>query len=114
MFGNLQQQGDTNSNHNMIDFFSCFHHTVNFLDSDFSADFTYGDAFDFDSISSGSFEYDIISCEFSVGGRRCQKKRRKNCVFWVKNIKKIMLVQILHAPLADARNNSWAIQQRLL
>ncbi len=88
MFGNLQQQGDTNSNHDLIDIFSCFHHTVNFLDSDFSADFTYGDVFDFDSISSGSFEYNIISCEFPVGGRRCQKKRQKNCVFWVENIKK--------------------------
>ena len=35
----------------------------------FGADFAYEDAFDFDSISYGSFEYDNVSCEFlsSIG-----------------------------------------------
>ena len=75
MFGNLQEQGDhTNS----FDFFSVsgfqddaeFVHVVDFLDAGFDADFTYGYAFDFDSISSGSFEYDNVSCEFSVERRR--------------------------------------------
>jgi hypothetical protein len=76
MFGNLQQQGD---HPNSFDFFSGFQddtefvYVVDFLDAGFGfgADFTYGDAFDFDSISSGgSFEYDKVSCEFSVKRRR--------------------------------------------
>jgi hypothetical protein len=79
MFGNLQQQGDK---HNSLNFFSGFQddvefgRVVDFLDANFGADFTYGDAFDFDSIGSGSFEYDNVSCEFSVEHRqqRCQKK----------------------------------------
>ncbi len=95
-FGNLQQQGNKNSNHNSFDFFSGFQddvefvHTVDFLDANFGADFTYGDAFDFDSISSGSFEYDNVSCEFSVEHRQCrrQKKCRTNWVFLVENVKK--------------------------
>ena len=72
MFGNLQEQGD---HPNSFDFFSGFQdaaefvHVVDFLDAGFDADFTYGDAFDFDSISSGSFEYDNVSCEFSVESR---------------------------------------------
>jgi hypothetical protein len=76
MFGNFQQQGD---NHKLFDFFSGFQdnaefgHVVDFLDADFGADFTYGDAFDFDSISSGSFEYSNVSCEFSV------ERRRRRC-----------------------------------
>jgi hypothetical protein len=37
-----------------------------FIGKDFVADFMFGDAFDFDSIDSGAFEYDNISCEFSV------------------------------------------------
>ncbi len=86
MFGNLQQQGDS---HNFFDFFSGFQddaefgQVVDFLDAGFGADFTYGDAFDFDSISFGSFEYADVSCEFSVEHRRrrCQKKRRTNQVF---------------------------------
>ncbi len=79
MFGNLQQQGDK---HNSLIFFSGFQDDVEFgrvvdcLDADFGADFTDGDAFVFDSISSGSFEYDNVSCEFSVERRqrRCRKK----------------------------------------
>jgi hypothetical protein len=79
MFGNLQQQVDK---HNSLNFFSGFQdnvefgRVVDFLDANFGADFTYGDAFDFDSISSGSFEYDNVSCEFSVERRRrrCRKK----------------------------------------
>lgn len=43
-----------------------FGHTVDFLVADFVADFTYGDAFEFNSISSGSFEYDNVSREFSI------------------------------------------------
>ena len=83
MFGNLQQQGD---HPNSFDFFAGFQddkefvHVFDFLDDGFSADFTYGDIFDFDSISSGSFEYDNVSCEFSVERRRSRsrKKRRTN------------------------------------
>ena len=37
-----------------------------FLGIDFGAAFTFEDAFDFDSIGSGAFEYNNISCEFSV------------------------------------------------
>ena len=92
MVGNLQQQGDNHS----FDFFSGFQdetnfgHTVKFLDAKFGVDFTYGDAFDFESISAWAFEYDNVSCEFSVERRqhKCQKKRRKNHVFRFKNVKK--------------------------
>jgi hypothetical protein len=91
MVGNLQQQGDNN----LFDFFSGFQdttdfgHTVEFLDAEFGVDFTYGDAFDFESISSWAFEYDNVSCEFSVerGLRRRQKKRRTNRVFQFENVK---------------------------
>ena len=94
MFGNLQQQGD---HPNSFDFFSGFQdaaefvHVVDFLDAGFGADFTYGDAFDFNSIRSGSFEYDNVSCEFSVESRRCRsrKKRWTNQVFRLENIKKL-------------------------
>ena len=67
-----------------------FVHVVDFLDAGFDADFTYGDAFDFDSISSGSFEYDNVSCEYSVEHRRrrSRKKRGTNRVFCRENIKK--------------------------
>ena len=98
MFGNLQQQGDKNSNHNLFNFFSWFQgdtefgYTVDFLDSDFSADFTYGDAFDFDSISSGSFHLSFLLSDADV-----ERSRER---------KKIMLVQILHAHQADTRNNA--------
>ena len=93
MFGNLQEQGD---HPNSFDFFSGFQddtefvYVVEFLDAGFGADFTYGDAFDFDSISSGSFEYDNVSCEFSVERRRrrSRKKRWMNRVFQLENIKK--------------------------
>ena len=58
MFGNLQEQGD---HPNSFDFFSVsgfqddaeFVHVVDILDARFDAGFTDGDAFDFDSISSG-------------------------------------------------------------
>jgi hypothetical protein len=93
MFGNLQEQGD---HPNSFDFFTGFQndaefvHVVDFLDARFDADFTYGDAFDFDSMSSGSFEYDNVSCEFSVEHRqrRSRKKQRTNRVFRLENIKK--------------------------
>ena len=67
-----------------------FGDTVKFLDATFGVDFTYGDAFDFESISSWAFEYDNVSCEFSVERRlrRRRKKRRTNCVFRFENIKK--------------------------
>ena len=65
-----------------------FGYTVNFFRFRLSADFTYGDAFDFNPISSGSFENDNVSCEFYVERRRCQKKRWTNRIFWVKNVKK--------------------------
>jgi hypothetical protein len=67
-----------------------FGNAFGFLDPDFGAYFTFRDAFDFDSISSGSFKYDNVSCEFSVERRQCrgQKKHRKNCIFQLKNVKK--------------------------
>jgi hypothetical protein len=55
----------------LVRFFSGFQHdaefgmSFDFLDVDFGADFTFQDVFDFDSISSGSFEYDNISYELS-------------------------------------------------
>jgi hypothetical protein len=84
MVVNLQQQGVNHS----FDFLSGFQdgtdfgHTVEFLGTNFGIDFTYGDAFDFESISSWAFEYNNVSCEFSVERRlrRCRKKRRTNCV----------------------------------
>jgi hypothetical protein len=93
MVVNLQQQG---LNHYSFDLFSgCqddtdFGNTVEFLDATFGVDFTYGDAFDFESISSWAFEYDNVSCEFSVERRlrRCRKKCRTNCVFRFENMKK--------------------------
>ena len=77
MFGNLQQQGDNHS----FAFFSGFQddvnfgHTVKFLDAKFGVDFTYGYAFDFESISAWAFEYNNVSCEFSVGRRQCRRQR---------------------------------------
>ena len=62
----------TSSNRGAFNFFSGFQedvefgHTVDFLVADFVADFTYGDAFEFNSISSGSFGYDNVSLEFSI------------------------------------------------
>ncbi len=58
----------------------------NFIGTDFGADFTFKDAFDFNSIDSGVFEYDNKSCEFSVESvwwqRQCnRRKHQKNCVF---------------------------------
>ena len=93
MFGNLQQQGDK---HNSFDFFSRFQddtelgHVIDVLDPNFGADFTNGDAFDFDSISFGSFKYGNVSCKFSVERRRrrCQKNQQTNRVFRLKNINK--------------------------
>ena len=77
-----------------------FVHVVDFLDAGFDADFGYEDAFDFNSISSGSFEYDNVSCEFSVERRRCrsQKKRRTNQVYRLENIKKSCWYKYFTAP----------------
>ncbi len=75
----------------MFDFLSGFQDdaefgmSLDFLDVDFGADFTFKDAFDFASIGSGSFEYDNVSCEFSdepmlrLQQRIRQKKRVANC-----------------------------------
>jgi hypothetical protein len=76
MVGNLQQQGVNHS----FDFISGFQDNTDFgkfLDADFGVDFTFGDAFNFGSISSRAFKYNNVSCEFSVERRlrRCQKKR---------------------------------------
>ena len=92
MVVNLQEQGLNK----ILVFFSGFQDdtefggTNEFLDATFGVDFTYGDAFDFESISSWAFEYDNSSCEFSVEHRlrRRRKKRRTNSVFWFENIKK--------------------------
>ncbi len=67
-----------------------FGNAFDFLDPDFGAYFTFKYAFDFNSISSGSFKYDNVSCEFSVELRQCrrQKKRWKNHMFQLKNVKK--------------------------
>jgi hypothetical protein len=73
--------------------------SFDFLDVDFSADFTFKDAFDFDSIVSGSFEYNNISCEFSdermLRLQHCirQKKHVANCTYHFKNIQKLCWYQ---------------------
>jgi hypothetical protein len=64
-----------------------------FIGMDFGAIFTFKDAFDFDSIDSGAFEYDYISCEISVERmlqlrQRNRRKHQNNCVFCKENIKK--------------------------
>ena len=64
-----------------------------FIGTEFGADFTFEDAFDFDSIGSGAFEYDNISCESSVERmlwlrRRNRRKRQNNRVFCKENVKK--------------------------
>ncbi len=46
-----------------------------FFDPDFGAYFTFRDAFDFDSISSGSFKYDNVSCEFRLSVGNADVKR---------------------------------------
>ncbi len=63
-----------------------------FIGTDFGADFTFKDALDFNSIDSGAFECDNISCEFSVKSvwrqrQRNRRKRRKNRVFCKENVK---------------------------
>ncbi len=56
----------------LFDFLSGFHEDAefvanfDFLGIEFAAAFTFEDAFDFDSIGSGAFEYNNISCELSV------------------------------------------------
>ena len=70
MFGNLQEQGDHPNSLNFFLGFKTTRNGVDFLDAGFDADFGYGNAFNFDSISSGSFEYNNVSCEFSVERRR--------------------------------------------
>ncbi len=68
--------------------------SFDFLDVDFGADFTFKDAFDFDCIGSGSFEYNNISCEFSdehmLWLQQCirQKKHMANCTYSFENIEK--------------------------
>ena len=92
MVVNLQEQGLNK----IFVFFSGFQDdtefggTNEFLDASFGVDFTYGDAFDFQSISSWAFEYVNVLCEFSVERRlrRRRKKCRRNRVFRFKNIKK--------------------------
>ena len=77
MVVNLQQQGLNHS----FDFFSGFQDdtdfgdTVKFLDATFGVDFTYGDAFDFESISSWAFEYDNVSCGFQLSVGYADAKR---------------------------------------
>ena len=68
MVGNLQQKGVNHS----FDLFSGFQDDTDFgkfLDADFGVNFTYGDAFDFESISSRAFKYNNVLCEFSVERR---------------------------------------------
>jgi hypothetical protein len=51
----------------------------NFLGVDFGAAFTSDDAFDFDSVCSGAFEYNNIPCEFSAERMllQCWRNRRE-------------------------------------
>ncbi len=63
-----------------------------FRDS-FGAAFSFKDAFDFDSVGSGAFEYNNIACEFSVERmlqqrRRNRRGRQPNRVFFKENVKK--------------------------
>jgi hypothetical protein len=74
-----------------------------FIGTDFGADFTFEDAFDFDSIDSGAFEYDNLSCKFSVKSvwrqrQRNRRKRQKNCVFCKENVKKSCWYQYFTRP----------------
>ena len=102
MVVNLQEQG---LNHSFV-FFSGFQDdtefggTNEFLDATFGVDFTYGDAFDFESISSWAFEYDNVSCEFSVERRlhRRRKKCRTNHIFRFENLKKSCWYQYFTRP----------------
>ena len=102
MFVNLQEQGLNK----IFAFFSGFQDdtefggTNKFLDATFGVDFTYGDAFDFQSMSSWAFIYVNVLCEFSVERRlhRCRKKRRTNRVFRFENIKKSCWYQYFTCP----------------
>jgi hypothetical protein len=74
-----------------------------FIGTEFGADFMFEDAFDFDSIDSGAFEYNNISCEFSVKSvwrqQQCnRRKHRKNCVFCKENVKKSCWYQYFTHP----------------
>jgi hypothetical protein len=68
--------------------------SFDFLDVDFGADFTFKETFDFDSVGSGSFDYDNLSWEFSdermlwLQRRIRQKKHAANCTYHFENIKK--------------------------
>jgi hypothetical protein len=71
-----------------------FDTNFNFLGVDFGVAFTFEDAFDFDSVCSGAFEYNNISCEFSVERMlqqrwRNRREQRPNCVFFKENVKKL-------------------------
>ena len=65
----------------------------NFLGVDFGDAFTFEDAFDFDSVCSGAFEYNNVSCEFSAEHMlqqhwRNRRVQRPNRVFVKENVKK--------------------------
>ncbi len=67
--------------------------SFDFIWTDFGADFTFEGAFDFDSIDSGAFDYNNISCEFSVEHvlwlRQCNRRKHRNiCIFCKENVKK--------------------------
>jgi hypothetical protein len=64
-----------------------------FLGVDFGAAFTFKDAFDFDSVCLGAFEYDNISCEFSaecmLQRRQCNRREKQpNRLCFKENVKK--------------------------
>jgi hypothetical protein len=65
----------------------------NFLGVDFGAAFAFKDTFDFDSVCSGAFEYNNISCEFSAERmlqqfRHNRRDQRPNRVCFKENVKK--------------------------
>jgi hypothetical protein len=65
-----------------------------FLGVDFGAAFTFEDAFDFDSVCLGAFEYGNISCEFSAELMlqrrwRNRRERQPNRVFFKENVKRL-------------------------
>jgi hypothetical protein len=83
----------------LFDFLSGFEEDAEFVTDfdvlrvNFGAAFTFKDAFDFDSVYSGAFEYNNISCEFSAEcmlqqRQRNRRERQPNCVFFKENVKK--------------------------
>jgi hypothetical protein len=76
----------------------------NFLGVDFGAAFAFKDTFDFDSVCSGAFEYNNISCEFSAERmlQRCWRNRRDqqpNRVFFKENVKKLCWYRFFTRPV---------------